>query len=466
MKGLKKIVGLLLCAGMTVSLFAGCGQEKSDLIKFEVWSHNSHSKGVMTELVSQWNETEGKKLGVEIVYTVKEGNIQQAVEMAFASDQEPDMFSSVPVEKYSSSGDIVALNKLPGGEEFLQKYYDSAIDMTKSAFSDANGDVYTVPSSINTFGLVYNKDMFKKYGIVDENGEPTPPKTFKELREYAKIMTDPKKQDYGIILPMKWGSFVGVDVEQLAMGSAGRLAYDPVEGKFDFSIFKPVYEMYMGIKEDGSYFPGPEALDNDTARAYFAERNIGMKFAGSYDVGVFNSQFPAKCDWGVAPYPVEDVNNRYRQYMMVGGSYALTQQAIEKVGEETALEIYKFFHGDEIAKASYKKGMALPYDYSIVADVEPDEGLKGWEEFSKMADISAATCNTAKTDLTGVKKSSDVFIEEIWTGTKSVDTAISELNERYNKAMKTYYDNNPSADFSKMIKSDWNISISSDEVEY
>lgn len=466
MKGLKKIVGLLLCAGMTVSLFAGCGQEKSDLIKFEVWSPNSHSKGVMTELVSQWNETEGKKLGVEIVYTVKEGNIQQAVEMAFASDQEPDMFSSVPVEKYSSSGDIVAINKLPGGAEYVQKFIDMGFDLSRSAFSDQNGDVYTLPNSINAFGLVYNKDMFRKYGIVDENGEPTPPKTFEEVRKYAKIMTDPKKQDYGIILPMKWGSFVGVDVEQLAMGSAGRLAYDPVEGKFDFSIFKPVYEMYMGIKEDGSYFPGPEALDNDTARAYFSERNIGMKFAGSYDVGVFNSQFPAKCDWGVAPYPVEDVNNRYRQYMMAGGSFALTQQAIEKVGEETALKILQFILGDEINRALYQKGMQLPYDSSIVEGIVPDEGLKGWEEFSKMVDISSAACNTAKTDLTGVKKSADVFIEEIWTGAKSIDTAITELNERYNKAMKTYYDNNPSADFNKMIKSDWDISISSDEVEY
>ena len=461
MKKRKKVLALLLCAGMMMTYLSGCGNEENELVKFEVWSHNSHSKAVFTEMVEEWNETEGKRLGVEVVYTVKEGNIQQAVEMAFASDQEPDMFTSCNVEKYSASGDIVPITTLPGGEEFVQKYADKGIDMTKSTFSDANGYVYCVPFATNTFGLVYNKDMFKKYGIVDENGEPTPPKTFAEVREYAKRMTNPQEQDYGIILPMKWSGFVGTDIEQLSMGSTGFMAYNPLEGKYDFSVFKPIYEMYLGIKEDRSYFPGPEALDNDTARAYFSERNIGMKFAGSYDVGVFNSQFPAKCDWGVAPYPVEEAANRYYQYMMVGGNFALSKQAVEKVGEETAFEIFKFFHSDELLQNLYQKGMSLPYDYTIVEGIEVDEGLKGWEEFSKLTTISTASYDLAKTDLAGMKDSNAVFIEDLWTGEKTVDEAVADLNERYNAAMQSYYDNNQTADFSKTLKSEWNIKLDS-----
>ena len=457
-----------MCVAMIVTMFAACGNDDSkggDLIKVDVWSHNSHSKGVVTELIANWNQTKGKDLGVEIVYTVKEGNIQQAVEMAFASDQEPDFFSSCPIEKFSSADYIVPINTLPGGEEFIQQYKDKGIDMTRSAFSNLKGDVYCVPAGVITFGLVYNKDMFKKYGIVDENGEPTPPETFEEVREYAKKMTDPKSQDYGIILPMKWSSFVGVDVEQLAMGSTGMLAYNPVKGEYDFSGFKPIYEMYLGIQADGSYFPGPEALDNDTARAYFAERNIGMKFAGSYDVGVFNSQFPAKCDWGVAPYPVANKGERYKQYMMAGGEYAISKQAVEKLGEEKAFEIFKFLHSEECSRALYQKGMAMPYDFSIVEDVEVDEGLKGWKEFTQLTEISTPCYNLAKTDLTGEKSSKDVFMEELWTGKKDVDTVISELNEKYNKAMKSFYDNNPSIDFNSYVKSEWNTKLTGDKVD-
>jgi len=93
-----------------------------------------------------------------------------------------------------------------------------------------------------------------------------------------------------------------------AVPSSGSEGFDPKTGKFDYSVLKPVLETVMGIKEDGSFYPGAEGLDNDPARARFAEGNIGMKFAWSWDVGVFNDQFAAKCDWGVAPIPVEDKN--------------------------------------------------------------------------------------------------------------------------------------------------------------
>ncbi len=141
---------------------------------------------------------------------------------------------------------------------------------------------------------------------------------------------------------------------------------DALSGKYDFSVLKPIYDMYVGIKADSSLYPGAETLDNDAARALFAERNIGMKLAGSYDVGVFNSQFVAKCNWGVAPYPVANEGDRYKQYMGMGGYFALTSKAVEEFGEEDSFAIYKFFHSDDMLKALYQKGMVLPYDYDIV----------------------------------------------------------------------------------------------------
>ncbi len=457
MKKRKKFLSLVILSVVTTSLFTGCGNSKNnaDVQTLQVWSHNSHSKMVMSELIDKWNTDEGAKLGVKIEYTVKESEIQQAVEMAFASNQEPDMFTSCNVKKYSDSGDIVPLSTLPGGEEFIKKYTDLGIDLSGAAFSSSDGEVYCVPFSINTFGLVYNKDMFKKYGIVDENGEPTPPKTFEEVREYAKIMTNESEQDYGIIFPMKWSSFYSTDIGQLAWGSAGRGAYDCVTGTYDFSVYKPIYEMYIGIKNDNSCFPMTESLDNDAARAYFAERNIGMKFAGSYDVGVLNDQFPAKCDWGVAPYPVADENNAYLQWMGMGGYFAMSQSAVEKVGAEKAFEVFKFLHSDEILQELYKRGLNLPYDYSIVENVKMDKEINGWKEFAELAKISTNGYTSANVEITGEKKDADVFKEDVWMGTKSVDEAIDELNERYNRGLKVYFENNPDEDINKYINPQW-----------
>lgn len=457
-KCMKKIVSACCSIAMVASL-AACGgsEESSGLTKVEVWSHNSHSKTVMNELVKNWNNTKGKELGIEIVYTVKEGDIKQAVDMAMISKQAPDFFTSVDVTKYSDSKEIYPINDLPGGEEMIAQYDQNLLKSTE--FKGVDGKIYTLPETVLTFGLIYNKDMFKKYGIVDKNGNPTPPRTFAEVREYAKRMTNAKKQDYGIILPMKWSAFYSTDVAQLVWGSAGRAAFDCVNGNFDYSVFKPIYEMYVGMKKDGSIFPGAESLDNDMARAYFAERNIGMKFAGSYDVGVFNSQFPAKCDWGVAPYPVADANTRYKQKMVAGGHMAVTTAAVERIGADKAMEVLKFFHSKDVARRLYEEGMSLPYDPAIVEGVKPKANLKGWSEFVDLIDVSTNGFASASTELTGEDKAPAVFMNKVWSGQITPDQAVAELNERYNRGMNTYYKNNPNKKLEDKLIPDWDSKI-------
>ena len=458
MKKTKKIVSMLVVCAIAISMLTGCETKKTDdMQEVQVWSHNSHSKTVMSELIDEFNKTKGKRLGVKLIYTVKEGDIQQAAEMAYASDQGPDFISQIALEKSRAAGYIYAIEDIKGGKEWIDTYDPESYN--RSEFKGSDGKVYKLPNDILTFGLVYNKDMFKKYGIVDENGEPTPPETFEEMREYAKRMTNPKEQDYGIILPMKWGGFVSTDVTSLLLGSTGMSTYNCLEGKYDFSGLKPILEMYCGMIEDKSVFPGGESLDNDMARAYFAERNIGMKLAGSYDVGVFNSQFKAKCDWGVAPYPVADKNNRYKQYMVAGGGYAVSTKAVERLGDETALEILKFLYGDELSRKLYAEGMALCYDSKVCEGVEVKNELKGWSEFAALTEISTGGYDSASADLTGQKNTSAVILEDVFTGKVSIDTAIADLNKRYNEGVKKYYEENPEKNLNDRIKQSWDTKL-------
>ncbi len=456
---IKKLVSMCIVGSMCISALCGCGGAKTASIQeVQVWSHDSHSKVAMNQIIDEFNESKGKELGVKLVYTIREGDIQQAAEMGYASNQGPDFISQIGIEKHRTSGDIYAIDDLKGGKEWIEETYEPGT-YDRAEFKGNDGKVYRLPFGAITFGLVYNKDMFKKYGIVDENGEPTPPKTYEEMREYAKRMTNPEEGDYGIILPMKWSSFPSTDIIQLMYSSTGMGHFNCLKGEYDYSGLKPILEMYCGMIEDNSVFPGGESLDNDMARAYFAERNIGMKLAGSYDVGVFNSQFKAKCDWGVAPYPVADENTRYKQYMVVGGGYAVSKKAVEKFGDEVCLEILKFLYGDALNKRLYEEGMGLPYNPEIVEGSKLAEGLTGWKEFAEMVSISTSGYDGTPVEITGQKNSAKVITEDVLTGNVSIDDAIADLNTRYNEGMKKYFENNTDKTLDSYIKTEWDISL-------
>jgi len=50
-----------------------------------------------------------------------------------------------------------------------------------SAGATINGQIWGIPTEINDYCLLYNKELFKKAGIVDAQGNPDYPKTWKDL---------------------------------------------------------------------------------------------------------------------------------------------------------------------------------------------------------------------------------------------------------------------------------------------
>lgn len=159
----------------------------------------------------------------------------------------------------------------------------------------------------------------------------------------------------------------------------------------------------------------------------------------------------------MAPYPVADKNERYLQHLGTGGSYAMSVNAYEKLGDERALEIFQLMHGDELARRLYAEGMSIPFDSSVTEGVEVKEGLKGWKEFAKIVSISTGGYKSASVDITGQKNAQSVFIEDVWSGNITVDDAISALNKTYNEGVKKYYEENPDKHLEDYINPNWNV---------
>lgn len=415
---------LTLCAG----LLTGCKSESSvqdDVSVITAWSHNSHSRDTIMPLIEEFNSTTGKEMHIKIEYSIFSSSVdfKEHLENGTA----PDFLELENLFPYIKSGYLLALEDLPGGAEYVATFGDSLIENAQTY----QGKTYQVPIAVVTLGLAYNKDLFRKAGIVDENGEPTPPKTFAEVREYAKRISALDARTFGIVLPMKWNNWFWTDVLSCSMQELGHRGFDSHTNSYDYSKIKPVLEMYMGIKEDGSYFPGAESLDNDQARAQFAEGRIGMKFAGVWDVGVLNDQFPAKCDWGVARLPVSSLPYQYAQFAESTNSFCINAKSINRVSGEKLMTVFKFLTSDELLKAQHETGKAIPYDIAE-EDLQKEYTKTGWGEFIQATQYSTPLPYEPVFSMPEGTDTQSVFLREVWTGKMSIDDFIMQMNTAYN----------------------------------
>jgi len=460
-KTVKRFVSFVCVAGMCFSLVACKENVETGKKTATIWMNSGHSKLYWEEKVDEYNRTLGKKSGIKLVLESKtDDTYTQALEIAMQSNQLPEFYFAGNCEESDELNVAYPLSDLPGMEDMIEKYRP----YMRETIHKMGDKVYQLPFGMTTRGLIYNKDMFKAAGLVDENGEAKPPKTLEEVREYAKLLTDESKQQYGIVFPVKWSSWVDSDIATMTMPSTGKIrGYDPSTGVYDYSVYEPILNMVLGIKKDGSYYPGAEGLDNDPARAKFSTGAIGMKISYSFDVGVFNTQFPATMDWGVAPLPVADPENCYKQPAVVGSSIMVSSSGVEKLGEETAAEIMKFLYSDESIAELYKQGLEIPCIWDIAEGIEPNSGLKGWAEFAEMSKISAVISSPMPMDIKGHDGIGTIIINKIWGAEEEPKAYLDNMSKIVNEGVKKYQDTHPERDYSIYIDEEWNEKIGRNE---
>lgn len=446
------LISTMLIVVVVVTALTGCNNSaqvsNEDVEVVTIWSSGA-GVNVEAAIAQEFNETIGKEKGIKIDYQPKEGDVNQQIGIALQSGTAPDIFGGGKIKEYSEKGYIAPISAFEGGKEFVENSVAHGGAFVENS-NVVNGEAYAVTNSVITFGLIYNKDMFKAAGIVDENGEPTPPETWDEFREYAKRLTDKSKRQYGVIFPMKWGGWYDYDVFRGSFSASPNFCFDTETMQYDYSELNGVLNTIMGIKEDGSCYPGSEGIDNDPARARFAEGNIGMKVSISWDVGVFKEQFPAKCDWGVAPLPTYSKDEKYLQYLQKNNGPYINANVLDTPREEAVFEVWKFWNGNEKAIKLYKEGIQLPTEYKLVEDIEVD--IKGWAEFASLQEISASAPLKFDTVISGKKTLKELFINDVWNGTMTVEEATAQFTETANEGIKQYYEQNPSADMEKILQ--------------
>lgn len=410
----------------------GSSVGRVDTVK--IWSGNSHDQLIVSDIFKDYNKNEGRIDGIRVEYVIKPPDeYGEVLEIALSSGNAPDMFSGGNLKQFADEGYIKPYDDMPNAKNLLA---DRAENQTNSG-GKYKGKTYTLPIGIMVGGLLYNKKMFCEAGITDKEGKAKPPATYEEMRDDAKKLTDISKKRYGVIFPIKWLGWFGSDVIAAGMRNKGYEEYDPATGKFEYDGYKGAMEAYAGMNKDGSVYPGGENIDNDTARTLFGEGDIGMKMGFSFDIGVLNDQFPAVCDWGVAPYPTCDASVVYKDRMEYNYSNYIYMRSDVEPAKLSAL--LKYTISDKFIGELYRQCVDIPYDFGAVEGVNIREIKTGWNEF---CDIAKNSCNYhghPETDYSNLRTPSQIFLNDIYTGKVSVDEGIKEMNEVADEAMEHYY---------------------------
>lgn len=391
-------------------------------------------KTLLENQLAEFNNTIGKEKGIQVDMETNIDNSQQVLMLSLKAGNPADMFilPNGSEAQLVVGGYAKAYEDIPGLKDLVTRL--KPYSGIKQLFQ-FGGKTYAFPLEVVPIKMAYNKELFKKAGIVDKNGNPTPPKTWDEVRSYAKRITMVGGgKDFGYGLPFAWVATWRRLVFKAYIPSVGHFWFDNTTGRYNFKDFKPAIEFVMGIKADKSYFPGAESIQIDPIRAQFAEGHIGMMVAPSYDIGVYNDQFPAKMDWDICELPVQDLGKqRYKAPMLQRANFSLSS-SVNDAHLPAVLEVFKFLHSKSFLTNLYENCAIIPIESEIINAAKNVKNKTGWKN---MSDLSKSYGFQPFPDslITVEGLSAQKVLDKVWVGETSIDEALADLDKRYNEAL-------------------------------
>lgn len=381
----------------------------------------------MTPLIEEFNATNDKNIYID--FQVYADNYSQMLDLAFSTNTAPDVYQLAgtdPIEVVvKEKGQLLDLAPYMD-DEYRTRFGEGAFVEGINALGDG---IYSLPYTASAARLFYNQDIFDRVGI------DGPPQTLDELVADAKLVTEQLGSEgiYGIAGNFKSAaSSVARSIDMIVMRSGGtRGGFDYKTGTYDFSSYKPVLEAFKEMFATGVSFPGSESLDIDPLRTQFAAGNIAMYISISHaEPGVYASQFPTDANWNCAQLPTVNGKVEGKQQLWFGGSNLGINPATEHPDE--AWEVMKFLHSDEVMGPYHTAGLGTVMIPSAVESAEAPESI---EKMPNLA-INADDQNWPPLPAGVVVEGKDYYTTcvECIFGVTDIDSAIEDLNTRYNAA--------------------------------
>lgn len=435
---LKKMTSIGILAAMAMTCISPAAVQAEETIVLRMWGGVPAESGPQAscDLFNELYKDKGIQVEYERFVNDETGNLK--LETNLLSGTGVDLYMSYGLSTLSKRAEgSMALDLsdlIANDEDFGMTDYFG--EMAEAYYVD--GKPYAIPTKLDKYGIVINKDMFEEAGI-----EIPTEWTFDEFREIAKQLTHGEGQDkvYG----MFWNSQQDLTYMfsyLVAQTNGG----DPMYLSETETAFEdPVVIKSVQLVNDMMNVDGSSPTHTDSVTQKLSQEGMFLTGKSAMTIGPWmirsikdTENYPHDFETAFAPYPVvEEGQRNYTQ----GGYGDLLSINPKSEHIEAAWEFAKWYATEGMIPVA--EGGRVPaantYDLEAVTDafLKGAEGLIDAE--TTKAILIAPADNYAVPSITNhsaeVGKIASEELEQIFIGEKTVEEGMADAKARADKIL-------------------------------
>lgn len=355
------------------------------------------------------------------VRVIEYGDYEQTLRVQHKADSVPDIY-----QIYSNWG-VTYVN-----EGMLDTPPQDIIDDVKANyFSTAgvtiNDQIWGVPTEINTYSLLYNKDLLREAGV-------TAPRTWSELLDAAKKLTKRGENgnvtQYGIAF-IKGNDWQVVDpfLSLLFSNNGEFLSEDLSESLITEAAAVETLTAEAQLFRDGSTDINANFFD-------FKDGKVAMVISPPWTKAIFAEGFGENFESTVGvspmPYMTKPATLQYSWFMGVMN---------KSKNKEAAWEFIKWFTSEIQASGTTRYGDLLANTIGAIpsrkVDLNNQRALKDFFTKVYVAQLSSSVAEPNVLRSADIKKELMSEIEAAWTEQKTPEEALQSAKEKIDKILST-----------------------------
>lgn len=332
----KKILSILMCSLITISGIAGCNSPDTSKAEEVTLTFMTNKVGESSKALEEVCKDFTQETGIKVEFSAPGSNYEELMKTKMAANDLPDLWTTHgwSVARYSEY--LRNLNDQPWIKDVSQSI--------KPVITSKDNEIFVLPINMDVAGIIYNVDILNKIGVnVDD---------IKTWDDFQNVLEKVKSSGYTPIhIGGKDSWTIGQFFDWVApsfyvTNEAKNYREELKNGKFDFSLWGEVSELFKKWNDSGYFNVDSLTSDYNTAVKSLAEGKVAFAFYGNNTIKDAIMVNP-DAKLGFMPIPSKESSDTPT---LIAGEDIAVGVAKNTKNEKEALELLSYMAKPEVMK--------------------------------------------------------------------------------------------------------------------